>query len=137
MRETLCSILAIVFLTASDVSQRATPPESPSVVEKLRLAFPDGAASNATFKVEIRTKGLVIAYDHFSIERDGRLKLFPCFIARFQEANSASSGSRPTSIRSPVAFVTLDEPLRALSDLGNRKIISVDLEGGLRLTGGE
>jgi hypothetical protein len=69
-----------------------------------------------------------------AVEADGRIKLIDCAIARFPEGEAPGKGVKPTTIRSENAYLTLDNAARSVTDLASRKILSVELAGGVSLS---
>jgi len=101
---------------------------------KLRLAFGDNCQElKATIKLVLASRGLVLAADTFNIEEDGRLKFTPCSIALFSAGDGDATAPPITTIRSVSAFLQLDRPINTLWALGDRKIVSVELAGGMRV----
>jgi hypothetical protein len=131
-------ILAASFLLllGADVPKREARANGDTVGEKLRKAFPGGEVENAPIRLDIRSKRLLIAADRMTLEADGRVKLVGCAIARFQAPKGASKEALPTTIRCQFAHIKLDRPIHTLtpSELSGRKIVSVELSGGIHFT---
>jgi hypothetical protein len=106
--------------------------EKGSVDQKLREAFPDSELSAAAVKLEIRSQGLVITAATIAVAHDGRVRLDDCVIARF--LREGGKWGKPTTIRSVYAHFTLDGPVRSITDLANRRILAVELAGGVHMT---
>jgi RNA polymerase sigma factor (sigma-70 family) len=81
-----------------------------------------GEARQAAIRLELRGQGLLLAANELTIEKDGRVRFAPCWIAR----------SGGTVARCRAATLTLDwkGPLREIGDLGRRRILAIHLEHG-------
>jgi hypothetical protein len=101
------------------------------VDDLLRRAFPDAAPVQAPIKASWRAQGLLVTAANFEILPDGRVRLTDCAVARFPAAGDGAA--RPTTARSPRADLTFDAPVRRLTDLSGRKVVSADLGAGVRL----
>ncbi|HEV8061433.1 MAG TPA: hypothetical protein VGP68_16255 [Gemmataceae bacterium] len=105
---------------------------------KLRLAFGEGSpeVKSRKFKLEIESKGLVLAAQEVTIEPDGKAKLVPFSVAVF----SKDKGEKPantfpeiTTIQADTAYLTFNRPLKSLTDMNDRKIIFGDLTGNIKI----
>lgn len=95
---------------------------------RLRQAFGEECPElKRTIKLEVRTRGVVLAADQFKIEDDGRVKLQPFSIAIFGKTKNAAEQPEINSIRSDVAFLTFDRPISSATEMSNRKITAVTL----------
>ena len=102
--------------------------------KKLRLAFGDKCPElDRCVKIDIQWEGLLIAANHFLIEPDGRLKFTPFSIAYIGKDDGKSRPTEITTLRSKFARITLDRPFKSLTDLDSRKIVAIELAGGMRL----
>lgn len=109
--------------------------QAPSVVEvKMKQAFPDGEFFSAPIRLWWPSKRLLIVGESFRLGDDGRIKLSWCAFARFPE--KAHADAAPTTIRCESACLELDRPISSLClfALGTRKIVSVELAGGVNLS---
>jgi len=126
-------VLGVVALLAAVDAPRRAVAEEGTVDQKLRQAFPGSEVSAAAIKLEVRSKGLVIAASAMAVEADGRVKLSDCCIARFPTGETAGAGVRPTTIRSEYASFKLDGAVRSVTDLASRKILSIELAAGVSM----
>jgi hypothetical protein len=106
------------------------------VDRKLRMAF--GASCrelNHTFKIEQRKRGLVLAFEKYSVE-DGRLKLTPLSVALFKEEQNGPKFPEIHTVRCQVAFLRFDKPIdktNVFNDLQDRKIAGAELRGDITI----
>jgi hypothetical protein len=124
--------LVIAVLVMGNAPRKAAAEEG-LVDRKLRQAFPGSTLSAATIKLEVRSKGLLIAASAVAIEPDGRVRFTDCAIARFPRGE-AGKGVKPTTIRSEYASFMPDRAVRSITELGSRKILAVELAGGVSVT---
>ena len=109
------------------------PAEQVTLRDKLRAAFGEDCEElKAPLKVECYSLGLVIAAKEGVIE-DGRFKFTSCSVALLGKSQGEIRPSAVTTIRSDCVYVRFDRPLKDLSDLGKRRIVSFELAGGFRL----
>jgi hypothetical protein len=71
-----------------------------------------------------------VAAESITVEQDGRVKLAPCVIVRFFAVKDREEPSPLVTIRCEEAYFKLDQPIRSAGELGNRKIVSVELADG-------
>lgn len=110
----------------------ALPQVDAEVDRKLAIAFGAGSADiNRTIKLEVRKKGLVIASDQMTIESDGRVKLTPLRLALFREEKADCQFPEVNTISSDNAWLTFDQPIANMTDIGTRKIVGAELKGGI------
>jgi hypothetical protein len=127
-------ILTAIFLLGADVPKQGAFANDKTVGEKLREAFPGGEVENSPIVIYFRSKRLLIAADEIIFEADGKVKLTGCAIARFPATTESAKVSRPTTIRCQFARIKLDRPAHSIEELLHRKIVSVELSGGVRLS---
>ena len=110
------------------------PPIGPEQIEnrirkKLRLAFGDACPElKRAIQLDLVGKGWGLAADQFEPEPDGRIKLTPFsafMIPKKQDKNGEIL--EINTIRCDVAYLTLDREARNMAELGNRRIIAVEL----------
>lgn len=102
--------------------------------EKLRMAFGEGSPELLrTVKLEIRTRGMVLAADDVKVE-DGKLHMSPFSIAIFGKPSSDPRAfPEINTVRSDVAHITFDRPVSSITEIGNRKIVSGQLNGDIKI----
>lgn len=107
------------------------PPQRENEAErKLRMAFgEDEKVRNCSIKLEIATRGLVMAAEQVQPERDGRLKLTPFHIAIFGKPRPGSGFVEINTVRSKEAYITFDPPIRSLMDMNRCKVVAGELVG--------
>jgi hypothetical protein len=116
-------------------AKKAEPAPVSSLEARLRHAFPgDDRPLHAAIRLDYRPKRLLIAAETFTVCEDGRVRMTDCAIACFAKGGDAGKASPVTAVRAPEALIRLDKPVTNFADLGARKILSVDLPGGVRLT---
>ncbi len=120
----LLPLFVICLLVGADSGKKAES-VSDRNMERLRKAFPGDEIVNADFKLEFRSKGLLIAANETTID-GGRMRLADCAIVQFEKDQGQGKYSRPTAIRSSQVFLTFDKPISAVADLGNRTIVSAE-----------
>ncbi len=127
-------ILTVVFLTSAEPTPKAAAQCGTAIDRKLKQAFSDSAVKDAAVKLEFRSQGLLLAASSVTIEPDGRIKLTDCAVARFGEGADPARPGRLTTMRSTQVTLALDKPINGLTDLGDRRVLSAELAGGIRMT---
>ena len=98
----------------------------------LNRAFPDDEASlRAPIKVHWRAQGIVITAATAEILPDGRVRVTGFAFAQFPAGDDGKA--TPATARSPIAVLTLDAPVRRITDLAGRKLVSAELDAGVGL----
>jgi RNA polymerase sigma factor (sigma-70 family) len=82
----------------------------------------------APYRLDLRSKGLTLAFATFDILADGRVALTKCTIWRTEGTNS------PQIIRGERVLLTMDGPVQAIVDLSRRNIVSMQMDGGSAMT---
>jgi hypothetical protein len=109
-----------------------------AIDSKLVLAFgKDCPELKMMIKLDLRRKGWGLASNQFEPdeEKPGNVKLTP-FSAFIIGKRKGKDGITPEihTVRSDVAYLTLDKPISNMAELGSRKIIKVELQA---LAGGK
>jgi lipopolysaccharide export system protein LptA len=102
------------------------PPFSPVEV-KLQQAFgPNCVEISYLYKIEMRTKGMVLAANYCVIDPEGRVKLWPFSLATFKER----AGQEPeiNTVYSDLCYLQFDRPVKSLAEIGERRIVGCQLE---------
>lgn len=112
-------------------------PERPAsrVVARLQSAF--GAECpeiHRQIKVEVATRGMVFAADHFKIETDGRVCLTPLSVVMFSRDRTDPRPPEVTTIRGQIAYLRFDRPVTQYTEIGSRKIVAAEISGSIELT---
>lgn len=112
-------------------------PERPAsrVVARLQQAF--GAECpeiHRQIKLELASRGMVFAADHFKIEPDGRVCLTPLSVVMFSKDKGDPRPPEVTTIRGQVAYLRFDRPVTQYTEIGSRKIVAAELSGSIELT---
>lgn len=112
------------------------PPRPASRVGgKLHLAFgPDCPEIHRQIKIEVGSKGMIFAADHFQAEPDGRVSLKPLSVAIFSADKANPRLTEISTIRGQVAYLKFDRPVAQLSDIGSRKIVAAEISGSIEVT---
>lgn len=111
------------------------PPDYGETERKLAWAF--GAQCeelNRPIKLDLRSKGVVLAAGQMDIEADGRVKLSPFSAALFPKNRVEGKHPEINVVQCEVAFLTLDRAVSSLTELSNRKIVGVELKGNRGVT---
>ncbi|MCI0460264.1 MAG: LptA/OstA family protein [Gemmataceae bacterium] len=106
------------------------PPERVNEADRmLRLAFGDDCPeSKRTIKLETRAKGLVLAADIVQFMDDGRVKLIPFSLALFGKETGPDKIPEITTVRSDIAIIKFDRPVKSIADMGNRRMVAGELQ---------
>ena len=122
-------------------------PALPEKYLRRKTASPSAAAVDATAKklieafgpdceewrhilLYLKTKGFLVSAEKFDIEPDGRVKLSPFSAAVFPKGAGRDKHPEINTVKCDLAFLTLDRPIKSVSEMSARKIISVELRGG-------
>jgi hypothetical protein len=105
------------------------PPESIRDA-MIRQAFgADSEELRRPIKLVVRDKGMVLSAGEFSCnEKDGRVKFAPFSAALFPK-NKDGGPQEINTVKSDIAFLTLDKPVQSASELANRKVTAIELRG--------
>jgi len=95
--------------------------------QRLQRAFgPNCVEVNYNHRLELQKNGVILATNQLTIEPDGRCKLKPFSIAVVKD-RGPNQESEISTIHCDEAFITFDEPVKSLADMGKRKIVGCDL----------
>lgn len=104
------------------------------VDRKLRLAFGQECPQcNRTIKVEVKLRGLALAANRLDIEQDGRVKLTPFSIALFSKERNDQTFPEINTVDADEAYLTLDQRINHMTELGSRKIVGAELRGSITI----
>lgn len=111
------------------------PPRPASrVVAKLQQAFgPDCPEAHRQFKIELSSRNMVLAWDHFAIESDGRVCLTPISVAIQERDRGDGRTPEINSIRGQAAYIRFDRPVTQVADIGSRKILGGEILGNVEV----
>ena len=86
-------------------------------------------------KVWSASKGVVLAFDTFTKEDDGRVRFAPFSAAIFPKDKAPKAFPEINIVQCEYALVTFDQPIGSLAELSRRKVIAVELggRGGVKL----
>ncbi len=104
-------------------------PVENKIEKKLKQAFGDPCPElKRSIQLDLPPKGWGLAANTFEPEPDGRIKLSP-FSAFMIPKNQDKKGEKLeiNTIRCDVAYLTLDRKISNMAELGNRKVIAVEL----------
>jgi hypothetical protein len=111
------------------------PIQPPADVDKkLRQSF--GAECPElkwSIKTEFAKKGLVFATEDFTILDDGRVKLVPFSLAIYNKNHADGGFPEINTVRSAEAYITFDQPIKNLVEMGDRKITKAELRGAITI----
>jgi lipopolysaccharide export system protein LptA len=120
---------------ADDPNLPPLPPRINTVDQKLQTAFHGPCREvNWPIKLDLRSRGIVLAAEQCVFEPDGRVKLQPFSIAIFGKDNAHSPFPEINTVRSNFAYLTFDRPIRHATEIGNRKITHGELVGAIQIT---
>jgi hypothetical protein len=123
-----------------------TPPDSDLMPptnladRKLQQAFGPGKDEDpddplkCAIKLDLRSRGIVLAVNVFEPEADGRVRLQPFNMAIFGKTQGPGPTPEINTIRSKVAFLTFDQPVKSIAELSNRKIVAAELRDTISVT---
>lgn len=105
-------------------------PQEPEVDRKLQKAYgADCEEVRRTIKLDLRSKGWCLAADQFDIEPDGRVKLSPFSACVFPKGRPDARFPEINTVQCEIAYLTMDRPIASATELSNRKIVGVELQG--------
>ena len=98
---------------------------------RLEQAFGAGREElRRPLKLWLPDKGIVFAAGEFKIDpKDGRVRLAPFSAAMYHKSTPPGAFPEISTIRCEVAYLTLDRPIKDLSQLNGRKVIGVEMRG--------
>jgi lipopolysaccharide export system protein LptA len=79
-----------------------------------------------SWKLKLRAEGMVLAFNEFKIDPEGRVRLSPFSLATFKE----KQGQFPeiNTVHADVANLEFDRPVKVINDIQERRIIGCQLE---------
>jgi uncharacterized protein (TIGR03067 family) len=106
------------------------------VEKRLLLAFGEDCKEirEAAIKLDIRSARLALATSRFSVEADGRVKLTPCRMVFYHPNPDDAQGLDLRTIRAKEAHLIFEGPVRTVDEMGRRKLLGVDLPGGVHIS---
>jgi hypothetical protein len=107
----------------------AKQPVEDRIEKKLRDAFGVGCPElKRSIQLDLPKKGWGLAANHFDPEPDGRIKLTPFSAFMIPKSKDKSAKTLEiNTIRCDIAYLTLDRKISNMAELGNRKVIAVEL----------
>lgn len=103
-----------------------TPPHTD---QKLDMAFGDDDTRKMPIKLEVNSKNLVLASENFDVLPDGRVRLTPFLLAIFGKNTPQGKFPEINTIKGDVAYLTFDQPVNNIAEIGKRKITAGELTG--------
>src|SRR5262245_7390422 len=102
----------------------------PEKQRKMKIAFDVGSEeAQRKLILDSTTRNMLLAIDQFDIEDDGRVKLSPFSVALFPKKKGEAGYPEVNTIQCEVAYLTLDQKVTNFTDMGNRRIIGIELRG--------
>jgi hypothetical protein len=102
---------------------------------KLRQAFGEECPElNYAIKLEVRSKGMVLASKEFTImphgdPREGQVRFQPLSVALYGKNNPEGKFPEINTVRCNVAYLTFDQPITNPADMGKHKVAMAELSG--------
>lgn len=110
------------------------PRRSDKLSEKLQLAFRANAKElNWAIRIDVQSKGMLLAAEQFEVTRDGRVCLTPLSIAKFGKEKNDGLPPEIHTIRGEVAYLEFDRPVTNFSEIASRKITKAELSGRIEV----
>jgi hypothetical protein len=115
------------------------PAPEPETDRRLGIAFGAGCKElNWPLKLFVPEKDVAFAAGECTVEKsDGRVRLAPFSAAFFHKSKTPGAYPEISTIRADIAWLTLDRPVSSFTEIGNRKVIGVEMRGnqpGITLT---
>jgi hypothetical protein len=111
------------------------PPKESDSDRKLRQAFgPECEEVRRPIKLDVRSRRMVLATNEVNIgeEPDGRVRLTGFSLAVWNESGNATFPEINT-IKSDLAFLTFDKPVKTPMEMTNSKIVACELRNNIKL----
>jgi hypothetical protein len=116
------------FPRADDSPIGPITPVHNRVDQLLQLAFGgDEKIMACPIKLDVRSRGLVVASEQFVVEEDGTVRLTPCNLAIFGKDHAKDTIPEINTVRSREAYLTFDRPVSNITEIGSRKIVACKL----------
>jgi lipopolysaccharide export system protein LptA len=113
-----------------DTLPLAVPQHDTELMRKLKMAFGEDCAElKRKIRLEMRARGIALAADNFSIEPDGRVKLWPFSIALFGKDHVEGQFPEINTVQSDIAYLRFDKPVANIGEMASRKIVGGELVG--------
>lgn len=104
----------------------------PQTDEKLGKAFGNREdIQKMPIKLEVNSKNLVLASETFDVLKDGRVRLTPFLLAVFGKDPGPGKFPEINTVKGDVAFLTFDQPVNNIAEIGKRKIVAGELQGNI------
>jgi lipopolysaccharide export system protein LptA len=113
-----------------DIDPPLPPQHDTELMRKLKMAFGEDCAElKRKIRLEMRARGIALAADNFSIEPDGRVKLWPFSIALFGKDHVEGQFPEINTVQSDIAYLRFDKPVNNIGEMASRKIVGGELVG--------
>jgi polysaccharide biosynthesis/export protein len=102
-----------------------------SVDDMLEVAFgKECPERDYAIKVQIHSRGMVLAAKELAIEKDGRVRLAPVSAAIFGKTNNDGKVPEINTVRANVARLTFDPPIAHPADMAKHKLVAFVVDSG-------
>jgi lipopolysaccharide export system protein LptA len=126
-------VLTAEYLPLGKGEQFIPPPIGDSegdTAAKLKKAFSAECEElKRAIKLNLPSRGILLAAEQFDIEKDGRVKLSPFSAAVFHKDKGDVVFPKISTVQCYCAYLKLDRPVSNFTELSNRKIMQVELVG--------
>src|SRR5262249_8179076 len=110
--------------------RRATP----LLVKKLEEAFgKDCPEAKQPIKIEVQARGLILESKEFEILDTGRVRLIPLSVAVYGKTRGEDGTPEINPLRGDEAYLTFEQPIQTISDMGKSRIIAAQIAGNIRI----
>jgi hypothetical protein len=104
------------------------------VDKKLEQSFGHGCPElKCPIKIEVPMRGFVLASKEVTFMKDGRVSLIPMSLAVYGKTRGEDGTPEINTIRGDVAYLTFDQPIRTMADMGKHKIVASEVSGNIRI----
>jgi len=112
------------------------PPPLPtenSANGQLRLAFGEACPELGWIKLELPSRGMVLATQKTKVLPDGRISLKPFSLAIIRKERGPTGWPEINTVQSKEAILQFEKPVKNIYDIGNSKIIGGELVDDIKL----
>lgn len=111
----------------------AKPP--PPIEKRLEMAFGKKCEEiHRAIRLDIRSRGMLLSAENFTVMPDGRVSLTPISVAMFSKDRPGTPVPEISTIRGNVALIKFDRPVSNFSEIGSRKIEEAELSGNIEIS---
>ncbi|MFQ3592373.1 MAG: hypothetical protein SNJ82_04175, partial [Gemmataceae bacterium] len=123
--------LPSIYHPGTQATRPNTSPDNSTLKKRMEAAFGVNCPEqDRAIGLDIRSRGMLIAAEHFNVMEDGRISLWPISLALMGKDPRSPELS---TIKGDIAYIQFDRPVRSFSEIGSRKIVAAEISGNIKI----